>query len=131
MQALFLPEASDYIASSAAESISLAKSVEKSEFVLGLQKEAVSAKLPLSVGIHEPAESGKKLKNAVATIKHNGVVIHDNLELKKETPGGGMKGSAWIWSGVSLTAFMATVIGSTATPLPEPPREPKRRIAEK
>jgi hypothetical protein len=36
-------------------------------------------------------ESGKKLKNAVTTVKHNGVVIHDHLELKKETPGGGMK----------------------------------------
>jgi hypothetical protein len=35
--------------------------------------------------------SGKKVKNAVATVKHNGVVIHDNLELKSETPGGGMR----------------------------------------
>jgi hypothetical protein len=36
-------------------------------------------------------ENGKKTKNAVTTVKHNGVVIHDNVELKKETPGGGMK----------------------------------------
>jgi hypothetical protein len=35
--------------------------------------------------------NGKKVKNAVTTVKHNGVVIHDNLELKSETPGGGMK----------------------------------------
>jgi hypothetical protein len=36
-------------------------------------------------------QSGKKVKNTVVTVKHNGVVIHDNLELKSETPGGGMK----------------------------------------
>ncbi|MCA9165976.1 MAG: DUF1080 domain-containing protein, partial [Planctomycetales bacterium] len=32
-------------------------------------------------------EDGKKVKNARATIKHNGVVIHDNLELVHGTPG--------------------------------------------
>jgi hypothetical protein len=31
------------------------------------------------------------MKNAVATVKHNGVVIHDNVELKSDTPGGGMR----------------------------------------
>ncbi len=33
-------------------------------------------------------ENGKKIKNAVTTIKHNGVVIHENLELKGPTGGG-------------------------------------------
>ncbi len=33
-------------------------------------------------------DKGKKLKNAVVTIKHNGFTIHDNLELKGPTPGG-------------------------------------------
>lgn len=33
-------------------------------------------------------ETGKKIKNAVVTVKHNGVVIHDNLELKGPTGGG-------------------------------------------
>ena len=32
-------------------------------------------------------ENGRKVKNARATIKHNGVVIHDNLELTHGTPG--------------------------------------------
>ena len=34
-------------------------------------------------------ESGKKTKNAIVTIKHNGVPIHENLELKGCTPGNG------------------------------------------
>jgi hypothetical protein len=31
---------------------------------------------------------GKKLKNAVATVKHNGVVIHDGFEINGPTGGG-------------------------------------------
>ncbi|MBM3836836.1 MAG: DUF1080 domain-containing protein [Verrucomicrobia bacterium] len=33
-------------------------------------------------------ETGKKTKNAIVTLKHNGVTIHDRLELKGPTPGG-------------------------------------------
>ncbi|MCX7872690.1 MAG: DUF1080 domain-containing protein [Verrucomicrobiae bacterium] len=33
-------------------------------------------------------ESGKKIKNAIVTVKHNGVLIHENLELKGPTGGG-------------------------------------------
>lgn len=35
--------------------------------------------------------AGKKTKPAKVTIKHNGVVIHDGLELKSNTPGGFFK----------------------------------------
>jgi len=72
--ALFLPEASDYIASSPAESVSLAKSAAESEFVLGLQEEARKAKLHISVGVHEPAESGKKSKNVLLWIDDKGKI---------------------------------------------------------
>ena len=34
-------------------------------------------------------DAGKKTKPAVATIKHNGVLIHDRFELKGPTPGNG------------------------------------------
>ena len=67
-----MPEASDYIASSAAETVSLARSIRDSEFVLGLQKEARSARLPVNVGIHEPAQGGHKVKNTLIWIDQNG-----------------------------------------------------------
>jgi predicted amidohydrolase len=75
-QALFLPEASDYIASSGAETVSLVRSVKDSEFVLGLQKEARQAKLPINVGIHEPAQGGAKVKNTLIWIDEQGEIAH-------------------------------------------------------
>lgn len=71
-KALFLPEASDYIASNAAATVSLCKPAQDSEFVLGLQKEAAKYQLPLNVGVHEPAEGGKKVKNTLLWIDEQG-----------------------------------------------------------
>jgi hypothetical protein len=39
-------------------------------------------------------ESGKKIKNARVSIKHNGVLIYDDLELKSHTPGRHNEGPA-------------------------------------
>jgi hypothetical protein len=44
-----------------------------------------------------PAEfdaAGKKTKNARVTVLHNGVIIHDNVELPKDCPGGAKEGPA-------------------------------------
>ncbi|KAI0136800.1 carbon-nitrogen family protein [Xylariales sp. AK1849] len=51
---LFLPEASDYVATSGAESLSLAKPVASSPFVTGLQNAAATHSLAVHVGIHVP-----------------------------------------------------------------------------
>ncbi|KAL1973446.1 hypothetical protein VTN31DRAFT_6081 [Thermomyces dupontii] len=75
-KALFLPEASDYIASSAAETVSLVRSVQDSEFVRGLQEEARRASLPINVGIHEPAQGGQKVKNTSIWIDEQGNITH-------------------------------------------------------
>ncbi|QDU40489.1 hypothetical protein Mal4_48470 [Maioricimonas rarisocia] len=37
-------------------------------------------------------DSGKKVKNARVTVRHNGVVIHDDLEIPGATPGGPLSG---------------------------------------
>ena len=74
VKALFLPEASDYIASSAEESLTLVKSVKNSEFVRGLQKEAKAARMAINVGVHEPA-ANNKLKNTLLWISEQGEII--------------------------------------------------------
>ncbi|PGH32665.1 hypothetical protein GX50_04512 [[Emmonsia] crescens] len=73
-KALFLPEASDYIASSPSETVSLAQPVQQSPFVLGLQKEARESKLSINVGIHEPVQGGEKVKNTLIWIDEMGEI---------------------------------------------------------
>ncbi|KAI1159539.1 carbon-nitrogen hydrolase [Nemania serpens] len=51
---LFLPEASDYIGTSAQESLSLARPVASSPFVTGLQAAAAQHSIAVHVGIHVP-----------------------------------------------------------------------------
>ncbi|KAG6360188.1 hypothetical protein INS49_011244 [Diaporthe citri] len=53
-KAIFFPEASDYIASSPQESLSLAKPESESPFVLGLQAAAKEHEIHISVGVHVP-----------------------------------------------------------------------------
>ncbi|KAI9727511.1 MAG: Carbon-nitrogen hydrolase [Chrysothrix sp. TS-e1954] len=72
--ALFLPEAADYVAHDGKETMALVKSVQESEFVLGIQREARKAKLPINVGVHEPTENGKKVKNTLLWIDQHGSI---------------------------------------------------------
>ena len=69
-QVLFLPEASDYIAGSFQESLSLAKPVAQSPFVLGLQSAAKEYHVAIQVGIHAPVpvqSAGSSFNPAVST----------------------------------------------------------------
>jgi deaminated glutathione amidase len=77
IQALFLPEASDYIGSSHEESASLCQPVTTSSFVLGLQRIAKERCLPINVGIHEPTDPpSKQLRNTLIWIDRHGVIDH-------------------------------------------------------
>ena len=73
---MFLPEASDYIACSPTETVSLARSTKDSIFVKGLQHEAKMAHLHINVGIHEPTVDGKKVKNTLIWIDDKGDIVH-------------------------------------------------------
>ena len=75
LQALFLPEASDYIAASPEETIALVRPVRDSVFVKGLQNEARNSNIPINVGIHEPAEGGQKVKNTLIWIDERGNIV--------------------------------------------------------
>ncbi|KAK0616452.1 carbon-nitrogen hydrolase [Immersiella caudata] len=75
-KALFLPEASDYIASSGEEGATLVRPVQESPFVLGLQREARREKLPIHVGVHEPGLDPRKVRNTVLWIDATGAITH-------------------------------------------------------
>ncbi|KAK4109181.1 carbon-nitrogen hydrolase [Canariomyces notabilis] len=75
-KALFLPEASDYIAGSGADTVRLVKPVEESEFVLGLREDARRERLPIHVGVHEPGLDTHRVKNTVLWINEAGEIAH-------------------------------------------------------
>jgi predicted amidohydrolase len=75
-QALFLPEASDYIANSGEETVRLARPVHESEFVRGLREEARRERLPIHVGVHEPGLDTQRVKNTVLWIDERGEIAH-------------------------------------------------------
>ncbi|KAI2622838.1 carbon-nitrogen hydrolase [Xylaria nigripes] len=62
---LFLPEASDYIGTSAQESLSLARPVASSPFVTGLQAAAAQHAIAVHVGIHVPVAVKTSFSKAV------------------------------------------------------------------
>lgn len=75
-QVLFLPEASDYIASSAEESLALAQSTDCGEFISALQNSAKQENMHINVGIHEMA-SEHRLKNCLVWIDNKGTVTQN------------------------------------------------------
>lgn len=113
-KALFLPEASDYIASSPAESISLARPVQDSEFVLGLQREAQQGNLHINVGIHEPAPDGR-IKNTLVWINEKGVITqrYQKVHLFDVDIKGGpvLKESASVEKGMEILRPFDTPVG--------------------
>ncbi|KAK6361861.1 Carbon-nitrogen hydrolase [Orbilia blumenaviensis] len=104
---LFLPEASDYIPISASESLKLVKPIETSEFVLGLQESAKEHKLPICVGVHEPAE-GEKVKNTCIYIDEEGVIQQRYQKLHMF--------DVELASGVVLTESRSVEPGKSITP---------------
>lgn len=114
-QALFLPEACDYIASSAAETVSLARPVSDSAFVLGLQEEATKERVAINVGIHEPTAAGKKVKNTSIWINEDGCIAHRyqklhlfDVDIKN---GPVLKESNSVEKGMNIVPPFETVIG--------------------
>ncbi|KAF9895418.1 Carbon-nitrogen hydrolase [Aspergillus nanangensis] len=113
-QALFLPEAADYIGSSPTETICLAKPVHESEFVLGLQREARQANLHINVGIHEPASDGR-VKNTLIWMNEKGDITqrYQKVHLFDVDIKGGpmLKESASVEKGMEILAPFETPVG--------------------
>ncbi|KAK2027447.1 carbon-nitrogen hydrolase [Colletotrichum zoysiae] len=119
---LFLPEASDYIASSPQESLSLAQPQSRSPFVLGLQEAAKAHSLAVSVGIHVPVPVPEaaptastlvsKLLNRSLWINADGTVnqaaTYDKLHLFDF---GALRESATVQAGPALTPPFPTPVG--------------------
>lgn len=78
-KALFLPEASDYLAGSTKESLSLVQSADQSvflkEIMTTLQSLPNDRKLSVSVGIHEPA-SDDRVRNTLLWLNPDGNIAH-------------------------------------------------------
>jgi predicted amidohydrolase len=117
VQAVFLPEASDYIGSSPEESIALCKPASKSPFILGLQEDARKYSLPISVGVHEPSEdpNSRRIKNTLLWIDEAGHIAQRYQKLHMfdiDIPGGPvLKESNTTEPGSTILAPFDTVVG--------------------
>lgn len=141
-QAVFLPEASDYIGGSPDETFSLCRPTSKSPFILGLQEDARKHALPISVGVHEPSDdpSSKRIKNTLLWIDEKGEIAQRYQKLHLfdlEIEGGPvMKESNIIEPGNVILHPFESVVGRIGAMIcfdlrfPEIPLALKRQQAE-
>jgi len=99
-QALFLPEAADWISSGRDDSLALVKSVNDSEFVRGLQEEARRARIAINVGVHEPTDDGRRTRNTLLWIGEDGSILQRYQKLHlfdaNVKDGPSIKESEWV-----------------------------------
>ncbi|KAG6018413.1 hypothetical protein E4U41_003913 [Claviceps citrina] len=117
-QVLFLPEASDYIAPTAAEALRLAQPQSTSPFVNGLREAAKSHAVGIHVGVHQPLTgqqqppTGKRLLNRALYITPDGDVqdsaSYDKLHVFDY---GSLRESTTVEPGAALTAPFDTPVG--------------------
>ncbi|KAL8755999.1 MAG: hypothetical protein Q9199_003233 [Rusavskia elegans] len=115
-KALFLPEASDYIAPNASETVSLVQPTSSSPFVLGLQAAAREHRLPINVGIHEPSPKNEnKVINSLVWINEDGQIEHRYQKLHLfdvDIPGGPiLKESNSVEKGTEILPPFPTAVG--------------------
>ncbi|EXJ79455.1 hypothetical protein A1O3_08957 [Capronia epimyces CBS 606.96] len=141
-KALFLPEASDYIASSATESVGLCQDVSKSLFVRGLQQAARDNSLLINVGIHEPTDPpSDRIKNTLIWIDKEGEIAHRyqklhvfDIDLRPNGPR--LKESDSVQPGNEIVPPYPTVLGKLGSLIcfdlrfPEPALRLRRQGAE-
>lgn len=76
---LFLPEASDYIVADSDQSLELATTIDKSEFIQNIRQTLLNVpyeKRPeLSVGVHEPTEDETRVKNTLLWMDKTGDIV--------------------------------------------------------
>ncbi|KAI4103956.1 MAG: hypothetical protein LQ339_004073 [Xanthoria mediterranea] len=118
-KALFLPEASDYIAPNASETVSSVRPASSSPFVQGLQASAREHKLPINVGIHEPSSpqhGENKVINSLVWINEDGQIEHRYQKLHLfdvDIPGGPtLKESNSVEKGTEILAPFSTAVGN-------------------
>jgi hypothetical protein len=59
-EAIFLPEASDFIARNSAETVKITKelgSIDRNAFIKGLQEQAIESSVSVTAGVHLPTNS--------------------------------------------------------------------------
>ncbi|KAG6008792.1 hypothetical protein E4U43_000098 [Claviceps pusilla] len=112
---LFLPEASDYIAPTASESLRLAQPQSTSPFVQGLREAAKSHSVAVHVGIHHPLATqptGTKLVNRALYITADGDIqdsaSYDKLHVFDY---GSLRESATVEPGSALTPPFNSPVG--------------------